>query len=201
MVDYTKTFIRGADISSLHELEKLGARFYDNGTEQDLLDILKSYGFNYIRLKLWNEPYDTDAAGRKIPYGAGTNDLETTIALAKRVMAHGMGFLLNFHYSDFWADPGKQILPKAWRHLDCDSLAQAVYDFTRETLLALIQEGVKPSMIQIGNEVTNGLLWPYGKKPDLPEDIHTPRSSIKTLPVLSAPESAPRGKLILQSQS
>lgn len=176
MIDYTKTFIRGADISSLHELEQLGGRFYDNAQEQDLFDILQSYGFNYIRLKLWNEPYATDAKGKKIPYGAGTNDLETTIALAKRVKAHQMGFLLNFHYSDFWADPGKQTLPKAWQHLDCNGLEQAVYDFTKETLLALMKADVKPSMVQIGNEVTNGLLWPYGKKPDLPEDINLPRS-------------------------
>lgn len=176
MIDYTKTFIKGADISSLYELEQTGAKFYDNGRESDLFDILRSYGFNYIRLKLWNDPYGTDENGRKIPYGAGTNDLDATIRLAKRAAARNMGFLLDFHYSDFWADPGKQTIPKAWQHLDADGLEQAVYDFTKETLLALIEAGVKPSMVQPGNELTNGLLWPYGKKPDLPEDIDAKRS-------------------------
>lgn len=176
MIDFTKTFIKGADVSSLHELEQLGGRFYDNGCEGDLFDILKSYGFNYIRLKLWNDPYYTDKNGRKIPYGAGTNDLSTTVSLGKRAVEHGMGFLLNFHYSDFWADPGKQIPPKAWQGFDCDQLEQAVYDFTRDSINALIAANAKPSMVQVGNEITNGLLWPLGRKPDLPEDITAPRS-------------------------
>lgn len=173
MIDYKKTFIKGADVSSLHELEKLGARFYDNGVDRDLFDILKKYDFNYIRLKLWNDPYTLTAeTGRRIPYGAGTNDIETTISLAKRVVEHDMGFLLNFHYSDFWADPGKQTIPKAWRGLDADGLETAVYEFTKNTINALIQENAAPTMVQIGNEITNGLLWPYGKKPDMSQ-VHT----------------------------
>lgn len=163
-------------MSSLHELEQLGGRFYDNGCEADLFDILKSYDFNYIRLKLWNDPYYTDKNGKKIPYGAGTNDLATTVSLAKRVAEHDMGFLLNFHYSDFWADPGKQTTPKAWQVFDCGQLEQAVYDFTKETIYTLIAANAKPAMVQIGNEVTNGLLWPLGRKPELPEDITAPRS-------------------------
>lgn len=170
MTDYTKTFIKGADISSLHEIEKLGAKFYDNGKCMDLYDILKSYGFNYIRLKLWNDPYETsvDIRGRVIKkaYGAGTNDLPTTISLARRAIEHDMGFLLNFHYSDFWADPGKQTIPKAWRGLDAFGLTNAVYEYTKNTLATLIENNAAPTMVQIGNEITNGLLWPYGKKPE-----------------------------------
>ncbi len=168
MLDYKTTMIKGADVSSLYELEKLGARFFDNKVPGDLFDILKSYNFNYIRLKLWNDPYTlTSETGHRIPYGAGTNDLETTISLAKRALEHDMGFLLNFHYSDFWADPGKQTIPKAWRGLDVAGLEKAVYTFTRDTVNSLIQENAKPTMVQIGNEITNGLLWPFGKKPDM----------------------------------
>lgn len=176
-IDYKKGFIKGADISSLYELEKLGAQFKDNGIQKDLFDILKSYDFNYIRLKLWNDPYTlTSETGRRIPYGAGTNDLEKTISLAKRTLEHDMGFLLNFHYSDFWADPGKQTIPKAWRGLDVAGLENAVYEFTRDTINALIQENAKPTMVQIGNEITNGLLWPYGKKPDMSQ-VFTPEEA------------------------
>lgn len=166
MIDYTKEMIKGADISSLYEIENLGAKFYDHGKQGDLIDILKSYGFNYIRLKLWNEPYDINPkTGEKIWYSAGNNDIETDVILAKRVKSKDMGLLLNFHYSDFWADPGKQNIPKAWRHLDFEGLKKAVYDFTFDSVNRLIEAGAKPDMIQIGNEITNGLLWPYGKKP------------------------------------
>jgi arabinogalactan endo-1,4-beta-galactosidase len=156
-----RDFTKGADVSTLAELERLGAKYYDGGEEGDLLDILSSYGFNAARLKLWNDPFSE--AGE--PYGAGGNDLRTTISLARRVRARGMGLLLNFHYSDFWADPGKQNLPKAWRGLDPAGLEEAVYRFTRESLDALGESGAMPTMVQVGNEITNGLLWPAGRKP------------------------------------
>ncbi len=155
-------FIKGMDISTLAEVEACGGKFYDHGQEGDLLDILKGYGVNAIRLRLWNHPYTEDGK----PYGAGTNDLPVTISLAKRALAHGMQFLLDFHYSDFWTDPGKQIKPKAWAHMNDDELEQAVYDYTREVLETLKKEQAYPTMIQIGNEVTNGLLWPNGLKPE-----------------------------------
>ena len=104
-------FVKGMDISTLKELESLGAKYYDNGEEKDLLEILKSYDVNAIRLRLWHNPYTEDG----VPYGAGTNDLETTLELAKRVLDADMQFLLNFHYSDSWTDPGKQRIPKALR--------------------------------------------------------------------------------------
>jgi arabinogalactan endo-1,4-beta-galactosidase len=154
-------FVKGADVSTLAELEALGAKYYDKGEEGGLFDILASYGFNAIRLKLWNDPFSESGE----PYGAGGNDLSTTIALARRVRAKGMGILLNFHYSDFWADPGKQNVPKAWRGLDPVGLEDAVYRFTRESLDALREAGAMPTMVQVGNEITNGLLWPTGRKP------------------------------------
>ncbi|MCD7826080.1 MAG: glycosyl hydrolase 53 family protein [Clostridiaceae bacterium] len=155
-----KEFIKGADISTILEQEACGARYYDHGKEDDLIVILKKYGINSVRLRLWNDPYDED--GR--PYGAGTNDLEKTITIAKRAIAAGMGFLLDLHYSDFWADPGKQIIPKAWRGYSEEELEQAVYDYTAEVMRRLHKEGAVPTMVQVGNELTNGLLWPGGQK-------------------------------------
>jgi len=155
-------FIKGMDISTWLELERLGAKFYDEGKEGNLLSILKSYGTNSIRLRLWNDPYSED--GR--PYGAGTNDLAATIIMSQRAKEQGMGILLDLHYSDFWADPGKQFIPKAWRGFDVSGLEKAVYDFTKATLIALKQADAFPTMIQIGNELSNGLLFPYGKYPE-----------------------------------
>lgn len=152
-------FYKGMDLSTIKEVESLGGKFYDHGEEKDVFEILKNYGANAVRLRLWNDPYAEDGT----PYGAGTNDLATTIELAKRAKAHGMEVLLCMHYSDFWADPGKQRVPKAWRGMDAVQLEQAVYDFTRNTLLAMRQAGVFPDLIQVGNELTNGMLWPIGK--------------------------------------
>ncbi|MCR5213675.1 MAG: glycosyl hydrolase 53 family protein [Eubacterium sp.] len=155
-------FIKGMDISTLIEEEECGAKFYDNGAEKDALEILRSYGCNYVRLRIWNDPYDED----KNPYGAGTNDLEKTIMLSKRAKKLGMGVLLDFHYSDFWADPGKQILPKAWRGFSVEELESAVYEYSLEVMRALHEADAAPTMVQVGNEITNGLLWPSGKKPE-----------------------------------
>lgn len=155
-------FLKGMDISSVKEVERLGGRFYDNGVEKDIFDILESYGVNAIRLRLWNDPYTESGE----PYGAGTNDLPVTIELAKRALAKGMEVLLDFHYSDFWADPGKQRLPKAWRGMNLEQLEAAVFSYTKETLEAMRAADAFPTLVQVGNEVTKGLLWPFGKAPD-----------------------------------
>lgn len=154
-------FLKGADVSSLHLLESLGARYRDGGVERDLLEILAGHGVNAIRLRLWNDPRSEAGEG----YGGGGNDLATTVALARRVRARGMDLLLDLHYSDFWADPQKQLLPKAWRGLDDDRLGEAVHEYTLQCLVALREAGALPSMVQVGNELTNGLLWPNGKRP------------------------------------
>lgn len=155
-------FYKGMDISSLLEVEACGGKFYDRGIEKDAFDILQSYGVNAVRLRLWNDPYTEDGK----PYGAGTNDLSVTIALAKRAKAHDMDVLLNLHYSDFWADPGKQRVPKAWRGMDADRLEEAVYSYTKDTLLAMKEADAYPDLIQVGNELTGGMLWPLGQVPD-----------------------------------
>lgn len=152
-------FYKGMDLSTIKEVEGLGGRFYDHGEEKDVFEILKSYGMNAVRLRLWNDPYGPDGT----PYGAGTNDLPTTLELAKRAKAQGMEVLLCMHYSDFWADPGKQRVPKAWRGMDAEQLTEEVYSFTRDTLLAMRRAGAFPGLIQVGNELTNGMLWPQGK--------------------------------------
>ncbi|XWJ89616.1 glycoside hydrolase family 53 protein [Phytobacter ursingii] len=153
-------FIKGADISTLLDAEKHGAKFYnDKNQPQDALAILKANGVNYVRLRLWVDP--KDAQGQA--YGGGDNDLATTLALAKRAKAQGMKLLLDFHYSDFWTDPGKQFKPKAWEKMDYPQLKNAIHDYTRDTIARFKQEGVLPDMVQIGNEINSGMLWPEGK--------------------------------------
>ncbi|MBP3238432.1 MAG: glycosyl hydrolase 53 family protein [Lachnospiraceae bacterium] len=154
-------FIKGMDISTLIEERECGAKYFDKGEKKELLDILKSYGCNSVRLRLWNDPYSED--GRA--YEAGTCDTEKLILLAKEAKQRDIGFLLDFHYSDFWADPGKQNVPKAWRGQNINELVASVYNYTRHVLNILFVNGLKPQMVQVGNEVTNGLLWPLGKKP------------------------------------
>lgn len=155
-------FIKGFDVSTLLEVERCGGKFYDGGLEKDALEILKDYGGNWVRLRLWNSPYD--AQGRH--YGAGVCDLSTVLGLAARAKAAGMQWLLDLHYSDFWADPGKQTVPKAWKGLDENGLAQAVYDYTGKVLEVCRQMDCLPAMVQVGNELSNGLLWPTGKVPN-----------------------------------
>lgn len=155
-------FIKGVDLSTLLELEQCGAKYFDRGEETDILEIMKRYDINSVRLRLWNDPYDAEGK----PYGAGTNDLDVTIKTAKKVVDAGFGFLFNLHYSDFWADPGKQIKPKAWADYSVEELEQAVFDFTKSSMEALHMADAKPTMVQVGNELSNGLLWPEGEKPN-----------------------------------
>ncbi|HDX8381539.1 TPA: arabinogalactan endo-beta-1,4-galactanase [Aeromonas salmonicida] len=153
-------FIKGADVSMLAEVEKHGGKFFnEHGNQQDAMAILKENGFNYIRLRLWVDPKDADGK----PYGGGNNDLATTIELAKRAKANGMKFLLDYHYSDFWTDPARQNKPKAWASMNIDQLTEAVYQHTKTTMDAFAKAGVLPDMVQVGNEINGGMLWPEGK--------------------------------------
>lgn len=153
-------FIKGADLSMLAEVEKHGGKFFDeHGNPQDAMAILKENGFNYIRLRLWVDPKDADGK----PYGGGNNDLATTIELAKRAKANGMKFLLDYHYSDFWTDPARQNKPKAWASMNIDQLTESVYQHTKTTMDAFAKAGVLPDMVQVGNEINGGMLWPEGK--------------------------------------
>ena len=153
-------FIKGMDLSTLLELDRCGAKYYDHGKERDILDIMKDYDVDTIRLRLWNDP--KSELGE--PYGAGNNDLAETIAIGKKVTDAGFGVLLNFLYSDFWADPGKQIKPKAWADYGVEELERAVYDYTLDSLTKVIDAGVNVTMIQVGNELSNGLIWQEGQE-------------------------------------
>jgi arabinogalactan endo-1,4-beta-galactosidase len=154
--------ILGADISFLPQLEANGRKFYDKGKETDMLQILKDHGFNYIRLRLFNNPAADSGYSKK-----GFCDLENTEKMALRIKAAGMGFLLDFHYSDNWADPGKQHKPAAWKGADFAQLQDSLTAFTRQTLLALKAQGTLPDMVQVGNEINHGMLWPDGKSKNL----------------------------------
>ncbi len=153
-------FIKGADISTLIDMENAGFAYLDeNGNKKDCLEILRDNGINYVRIRLWNDP--KDANGNY--YGAGNNDLATDIKIAKRAKKLGLKILLDFHYSDFWTDPGKQFKPKAWENLSFADLNKALKQYSKDVVKTLKAEGVMPDMIQIGNEVNSGILWPDGK--------------------------------------
>lgn len=155
--------IFGADFSSLEETERLGGKFYSGGARGDAVELLADSGVTWARLRLWNDPFS--ALGES--YGAGTCDFRTVVRLAKRAKDAGMKWLLDLHYSDFWCDPQKQRPPKAWEGLGLPELCSAVGSFTSRVLGELERFGVTPDAVQVGNEITNGMLWPVGK---LPED-------------------------------
>lgn len=153
-------FYKGVDISSLLELEDAGVLFYDAaGRCCDALELCQKNGVNSIRLRIWNEP-------SLVPEAKGYCDLEHTVIFAKRIKEHGLHFMLDFHYSDFWADPGKQRKPHRWEHLVAEELERAVYDYTKEVLDRLAKEGCQPDMVQIGNEIRSGMLFPDGEVPN-----------------------------------
>ena len=152
-------FIMGADVSMLKQIEISGGKYYVNGIEEDCLKILKDHGVNWIRLRIWNDP--TDENGEYL--GGGNNDLEKTVEIATRAKSLGHKVLLDFHYSDWWADPGKQNMPKVWVGLDSEELNQAIYDYTAEVIQALVKARAMPDMVQIGNEINSGMLWPAGQ--------------------------------------
>lgn len=150
--------ILGADISFLPELEAKGIHFSDKGKTKDAILLLKEKGFNYIRLRIFVNP----AADSGYSPGKGFCDLSHTMAMAKRVKDAGLKYLLDFHYSDTWADPGKQIKPAAWVGLGLEDLKKAIYQHTTDVLQALKDQDTEPDMVQVGNEIDHGMVWPEG---------------------------------------
>ena len=144
----------GADVSFLARAEQQGVVFKDSGVAKPGLQILKDHGYNWIRLRLFHSPTE-------LP-----NDLNYTIALARQAKSLGFRFLLDYHYADTWADPGHQPLPKAWQDKTHQQLVEAVFQYTRNTIAAFHDAGVLPDMVQIGNEITNGMMWPDGRLPE-----------------------------------
>jgi arabinogalactan endo-1,4-beta-galactosidase len=151
----------GADISFVPQEEARGKKYSDKGTEKDVLEILTDNKFNWIRLRLFVDPTSENGYSKE-----GFCGLEKTLELAKRIKASGMKFLLDFHYSDTWADPGKQFMPASWIKHHGSGLEGQVYRYTNETVKRFIDEGVRPDMVQVGNEINNGMLWPQGKLPE-----------------------------------
>ena len=150
-------FIKGVDVSSYVSLRQSGVVFRDwNGNEiddQQFFNQLKEAGVNYVRLRVWNDPYDADKNG----YGGGNSDLEKAKTIGKWATDAGMKVLIDFHYSDFWADPSKQDAPKAWSELSVDEKVTKVTEFTKQSLTELIEAGVDVGMVQVGNETNNGV--------------------------------------------
>jgi arabinogalactan endo-1,4-beta-galactosidase len=153
-----QSYAIGADVSFLAKCEQDGVVFKEYGQPVDVLAMLREHQYNWVRLRVFHDPsVDTD----KLP-----NDLPYTISLAQRAKAQGFHLLLSIHYADGWADPGKQPTPAEWRGLKHKQLVQQVSVYTRDVIAAMVQAGVMPDIVQVGNEVTNGMLWPDGKLPD-----------------------------------
>lgn len=147
-------FIMGMDASCIPALEDSGVKYYDyDGKEKDVYEILSQNGINYIRVRIWNDPFDQDGKG----YGGGNCDIENAVEIGKRATKYGMKLLVNFHYSDFWADPQKQMTPKAWVGMNIDEKTEALYGYTKACLEKLVEAGVDIGMVQVGNE-TNGAM-------------------------------------------
>jgi arabinogalactan endo-1,4-beta-galactosidase len=184
-VPYRPSYIVGADISAVPAAEARGIKFSDNGVQKDILQILKDHGFNYIRLRIFVQPTNQGGYSRD-----GYCGLEQTVAMAKRVKAAGMGLLLDFHYSDTWADPGKQTKPLAWRQLPLDQLIQTVHDYTQNVITRLKTAGGEPDMVQIGNEISPGMLlnaMPGGRGGAAARTVSTqPEGSVANWTILSS---------------
>ena len=160
--------ILGFDASSILESRACDSHYYVEGKEIDPITYSHDVnGVDLMRLRIWVDPYDENGT----PYAGGTCDLPSVIKMAKEGVEKGYKILLDFHYSDFWCDPGKQFLPKSWEHLSLTQLIEKLYEYTSETLKSLQKEGICPHSIQVGNEITNGMLWPYGKLIYMGEDV------------------------------
>ena len=147
-------FIRGVDIGSILAQENSGVTFYNwDGEEQDIFQTLAESGVNLVRIRIWNDPFDNEGRG----FGGGNNDVEAAIEIGRRAKEHGMGVQLNFHYSDFWADPGKQQSPRAWEGMNLEERTKALHDFTYESVRQIIEAGVDVWQVQIGNETNSGM--------------------------------------------
>lgn len=152
-------FICGMDASEVLAEEKSGVVYYNyDGEEQDIFRTLADSGINYIRLRIWNDPYDENGNG----YGGCNTDLDTAIELGKRATQYGMKVCIDFHYSDFWSDPNRQLAPKAWADMTADEKATALYDYTVDSLTQIIEAGVDVGMVQVGNEINNGMAGESG---------------------------------------
>ncbi len=147
-------FIRGVDISSIVSLQNSGVTFYDfNGKPCNIYSFLRSQGVTHVRVRLWVDPFDANGRG----YGGGNCDLDTALQIAKEAKKAGLKMIVDFHYSDFWADPSRQLTPKSWKDKSIAEKEELLYNYTRQSLKEIKKTGVKISMVQVGNETTTGL--------------------------------------------
>lgn len=147
-------FIRGVDISSLLVEEASGVKFYDfDGNEADIFKVLSDAGVNWVRVRVWNDPYDANGNG----YGGGNCNVQTAAEIGARAAKYGMKLLVDFHYSDFWADPGKQMVPKAWKGMSLEEKQTALTDYTIASLKTIAEAGADIGMVQVGNETNGGI--------------------------------------------
>lgn len=161
---YADSFSKGADVSWLPQMEETGYVFRDReGNPADCLKILKDHGMDTIRLRVWVDPSDDRQSGHCSP--------RETVQMAERAQKVGFRIMINFHYSDSWADPGKQYKPKAWADHDFSDLKRDVYEHTRDVLLELKKHDITPEWVQIGNEIRPGMLWPDGSIKENPDRL------------------------------
>lgn len=194
-------FIKGVDVSSILALEDSGVTFYNEaGDKQDIFKTLSESGVNYVRVRVWNDPFDANRKG----YGGGNNDLASAIEIGMRATANGMKLLVDFHYSDFWADPGKQQAPKAWPDdMTLEEKKTALYAYTKNSLTAMLNEGIAIGMVQVGNETNGGVsgehnwtnmsaLFKEGARAVREVDALDPQSNILVALHFTNPESSGR---------
>ncbi len=169
--------ILGIDVSTHFEELNANAKYYSDNELVDPLDLFITNGVKYMRIRVWNNPYDIFGK----PYLGGTCDVDNFINLAKLAVSKGYKIVLDFHYSDFWADPGKQFLPKQWANYNINELEKVLYQFTFDVLTMAKENKIDIPFVQIGNEITNGMCWPIGR---LVENENGPRTNYENLTLL-----------------
>lgn len=189
----------GGDISLLPTYEKYKTEYRDSsGRTVPFMDLVKTEGgWNAVRVRLFVNPENAPGSAKK---EGVCQDINYIIPLCKQVKAAGMKLMLDFHYSDTWADPSKQFTPKAWKKASRQALADSVYSFTRQSLLRLRAKGIEPELIQVGNEITFGMLWPTGKVDPLKEDNWDTLAQFISSGSKACREICPKAKIIIHTE-
>lgn len=187
--------ILGIDVSTYFEELAAGNKYYQDGKEIDPLKLFKEQGVTHQRIRVWNDPYDENG----VPYGAGTCDVNNFLKLSKLgYEKYGLRTVLDFHYSDFWADPGKQFCPKAWQNMSFEEAKKALYDFSIDVLTKAKKENLPIDFVQVGNEITNGMCYPFGRLgDDLPDRGYKELSELLTVGINAVHEIFPNAKAII----
>ena len=188
----------GGDISLLPSYEKVNAVYRDSSGKQVApLVLMKEQGWNAARLRLFVEP---QFAPKQHQDEGVCQDLDYIVSLSKQIKKAGMALMLDFHYSDTWADPGKQFMPKRWMEVDPALLPDSLYEYTRQTLQRMVAEDCMPEMIQIGNEITNGMMWPVGHVDPLKQDNFDVLARLLNAGARACREVCPRAQLIVHTE-